>query len=148
MRHGWSLEYEWWAQLEKALPASAWQKVRFRLLDEDSVPSSPGIYAMSAGTPLHVDGDGMSLFRQLHNVLYLGKSTNLRARFKQHVVTPKAELKQAMVCYGAPSFWFITVETARLDELEGLLIECLGPSANKKRNLQYIGATIGKPVPA
>jgi excinuclease UvrABC nuclease subunit len=146
MDHGWQLIASEWAALRERVSGLRWRKVRFRELDQDTVPRAPGVYALCSPPPFGVRDH---LPRNLYEVLYVGKSKDLRGRFLQHLSSTKPEMLQIGECYGHAdvSFWFVALDASRISETESVLISCFGPPANVKRGTS-ITATLGPGVPA
>jgi hypothetical protein len=116
-----------------------WNRVAFRQVQRRRVPEEPGIYILGARAP------GSCLPSPLYNAVYVGQTTNLRNRFLQHLRRPSTEVGHAAVCFPEMDFWFVPSDHASLNRLEAMLIECLGPSANRRAG---IGARVGPPIPA
>jgi len=145
MEHGWVLASAEWGSLAHCVLGLRWKRVRFRALDRDSVPASPGVYALCGRPPLQIRD---SLIRGLYDVFYIGRSDNLRERFLQHLTYPKEEIRRITECFGPPddlSYWLVTVSAEQSRPLEALLIRCFRPPANRIRGIQ---ARLGPPVPA
>jgi hypothetical protein len=145
MRYGWSLDKEQWQTLIRTTATITWSRVHLRDLDRDSIPERPGVYVICA----KVKGFGQGVFSELYNVIYAGQDgVSLRRRFLEHCGKPKVELRSAQNCYIYPlEYWYSVVEVEQLDEIEGALIDCLGPPANLVRKLT-IKARLGRPQPA
>jgi hypothetical protein len=131
LRYGWSLTRDHWEEFSSAIASYAttrWKVVKLRDIDQDSVPSCTGIYAISA----RVERSHKGFPPSLENVVYVGKATSLRGRFVDHCLHPAPELKRAKSCFHFHlDFWFIECGAAATAKLESLLIECLGPSVNQ-----------------
>ena len=81
--------------------------------------------------------------KKLYNAIYAGQTTNLRQRFQNHV-QGYGNLIQAKNTFRRLDFWFTSVRSAELDEIEQLLLDTLGPTAN----IINVKARIGEPMPA
>jgi hypothetical protein len=103
------------------------------------VPEDSGIYML--GSRCAATG----LPDPLYNALYVGQASNLRNRFLQHLRRPSPEVGRAAICFAGLDFWFMRSDEDSLNRLEAMLIECLGPSANRQAG---ITARLGPPVPA
>lgn len=132
MRHGWTLDRASWEAfntLATTALRSQWRAVRLDARDQDSVPSDPGIYAILA-TPAKLFP---MLPAALTNTVYVGKASALQGRFLDHCgrrVSP--DVAAANACFGYRlQFWFVRADGSDIAVLESLLIECLGPSANR-----------------
>ena len=82
---GWSIQPDDWANLRSALKGADWTSTWLDILYQDSVPESEGIYMICVSPRSLVDA--YNLPSELSAVLYVGKSSNLRQRFKQHAST-------------------------------------------------------------
>jgi hypothetical protein len=139
MRYGWSLRPLDWAAVTDELGAALWRNVPFRQVQRQRIPEEAGIY-MLGSTPR-----ATGLPARLYNALYIGQATNLRTRFLQHLRHPSPDVGRAGTCFDDIDFWFIEVDSSSLNRVESMLIECLGPSANRRAG---IAARIGPPVVA
>ena len=135
LRKGWSLEARDWHELERVLPEAVWRRVRFRDLDQDSVPSGPGVYAVCSSPAVRSPAKLAALFPALNTVLYVGQASNLRQRFLQHLAGTKPEMAAISLCYVASVFWFTELSPERLNDVEREMINCFGPTANLRRGL-------------
>lgn len=138
MRYGWSLRPADWEAVAQVLGAGPWYKVAFRQIQRRRIPEEPGVYMLgtrpaAAGLP------------PLYNAVYVGQATNLRSRFLQHLQRPSPDVDRAAMCFPDLEFWFVKSDQMALNRLEAMLIECLGPPANRRAG---IGAKVGEPVPA
>lgn len=138
MRHGWSLSPAVWAGVREAFEHRRWSRVPFQMRSRVMVPNACGIYVLAAGPGVGQTG----ALARLYDALYVGQSTNLRVRFLQHLSHPQPQIERATRCF-AMDFWFTCSEEHERYGLEALLIDCLGPSANR---IPGIRATIGQPV--
>ena len=144
MKHGWTLKKQDWDHLRKILSETCWSKTKFDQLYRDSIPKSPGVYAICSRIP----DFNQPLFKDLYNIIYTGKSKSLYRRFLEHCHQPKREIKMARQCFGdSLEYWYTVEDPNRIDELEACLIECFGPPANR-RGRQIILGKIGRARPA
>ena len=144
MKHGWTLKKQEWDHLRKILSETCWLKTKFGQLYRDSIPKSPGVYAICSKIP----GFNQPLFKDLYNIIYAGRSNSLHRRFLDHCNRPERKLEMARQCFGdSLEYWYTVVDTDRIKEFETRLIDCFGPSANSIRG-QTIPARIGSPRPA
>lgn len=141
MKHGWSLERKDWTELEKLVGKRKWTSVPFEPLYADDLPPKPGIYAICT----HGTKASGGLLKEIYNAVYVGKSSNLRKRFKAHCQQPKREIRNAQSAFKNASlkFWFVQTDASDIDRIETTMIDCLGPPANQVRG---IAGRIGKPV--
>ena len=99
MKHGWSIEEDDWKMLVQVIDLVHWKSVSLRDLDQESVPSKPGVYAISA----NLLGINKGNLKEIRNIIYVGKATvSLRQRFLQHCSKPKKELAKAIACINYP----------------------------------------------
>ena len=79
----------------------------------------------------------------MYNAIYVGQARNLRQRFQRHVQGYR-DVVNAKNAFRRLDFWYTSVESDALNEVEQLLLDSFGPSANIKN----VRARIGEPVPA
>ena len=145
LQKAWSLEPAKWAQLFRLLPAdenSDFKQVPFVSGAQLSVPTDSGVYLVVAKPIIHIQGNPVRnpsiKLRELQNVLYVGRSSNLRKRFLEHInggpnTTSVADITR---CFSSLTFWWIAVGSSATRELEDLFIRTFGPPANKVNSLQ------------
>jgi len=130
LRYGWTLTRQHWESFSVAVAShatSAWRRVALEEVNRDSVPARPGIYAICAKVARSHQG----FPPRLDNVVYVGKAAALKTRFMDHCRHPAPEMQRAKTCFRFElDFWFIECHAEAIAELESLLIDCLGPSAN------------------
>lgn len=105
-----------------------WESILLAAALADFVPSAPGVYTIAAvhrviGMPLNLE------------VLYIGKSKNLKRRFREHA-NPWREHNEALnnrAMSGGLEFWFLPTDLKSLDSLERNLIHLAQPLTNKIR---------------
>ena len=66
-----------------------------------------------------------------YNVLYVGRSNNLKERFNQHTTNPQRDIKKICKIYKDLEFWYIQTPINRIDEVESKLISALNPIGNR-----------------
>lgn len=145
MKYGWSLEPDVWQVLGKRTKFYRWQKV---ILEKDyskQVPQSSGIYLICASVKTKQKPTNGGVMDYLYNAIYVGQSENLRNRFLKHARFENAATNRARSIFRRLDFWHSEIESDELDSIEQLLIDALGPTANK---INVIQARIGDPVPA
>ena len=150
MQHGWSVDRATWDRLPAWLVTTdQWRSVGFSILDANSVPTAPGVYALCSSPPGRNVAGGVSpydLFSILYTALYIGRTNNLRVRFQQHCQNPSPDVGRTRQTFGdSLEFWFCRISGGELATIEAYLIDCLGPSANQIRGT--IAATIQRPLP-
>lgn len=126
MERGWSLDAQMWALAGSVVPNGKWKTTRLEHLYRDSVPKASGIYAITADLPKN-----SRIGLDLHNVLYVGKAGNIRTRFLQHCSSRADRMRGAVESFDPLYFRYLRVPTDQLDEVEAILIRCLGPPVNK-----------------
>ena len=145
LQKSWSLESAKWAELFRLLSTSEnidFKQAPFIPGAQLSIPAESGVYLVVAKPIIHLQGNpirnpSMKL-RELQNVLYVGRSSNLRKRFGEHInggpgTTSVADITR---CFAGLTFWWLTVSGGETQELEDLLIRTFGPPANKVNGLQ------------
>lgn len=144
MQHGWTLDKQKWQHLLTAVSRTRWSKTRLDQLYRDSIPESPGVYAICARVP----DFNQFLFKALYEIIYVGKSNvSLHSRFLNHCHNPERGIEQAKECFGDSfEYWYTEVSPDQVDELETRLIECFGPPANRISG--RIRARLRNPRPA
>ena len=149
MRYGWSLTEEDWNRLPDGIVRNEkWRAVQLTIGDDVSVPDGPGVYVVCSAPPGWQRSRSLSreLFEFLYCPVYVGRSENLRRRFRQHCQVPKPELQESETLFkGILDFWFIRLETEQISQVESDLIRCFGPPANR---VAGILARIGPSMPA
>jgi len=145
MQYGWSANKVIWANLAQALPVTIhWRLVQLRSNNSSSVPDQPGVYVICGPTPVPCTVEQIDLY----NALYVGQTTKLRKRFRDHCLDPADNISALKACWGTRlDFHLAVLPPASLDKIEGLLIESLGPPGNRKRG-NRIMAHIGPAQPA
>lgn len=79
---GWSIQPDDWVSLRSTLKGTKWKSTWLEQLYQDSVPESAGVYMISVA-----EGSMTDLYNlppDLSTVVYVGRSSNLRQRFRQH----------------------------------------------------------------
>ena len=70
-------------------------------------------------------------FSHLMEVLYVGRSKNLRRRFARHLNTPTTKVRLARETYAdSMRFWYLRIPNPATYTVESWLISCFGPPAN------------------
>ena len=141
MRYGWSLDRSTWSERVACTHASAGAYVpSLSPLSRSHVPERSrhlrDLHTRHACLP-------RSLLGKLYNAVDVGQAIDLRQRFLAHARSPGRELQRAHNAFQVLDFYFMTASLEDLNQLEALLIECLGPSANQRAG---IAARIGEPI--
>jgi hypothetical protein len=130
---GWTLDFSMWEQLPEALVSRDWRRVKFTYESSDLVDSGRGVYLIILDAGLMIKREP---FCGLRTPVYVGISTNLRKRFKEHA-RPNIEnslRKKISKFRDNASFWFQTYNEDSKDELrikEQALIDVFGGPLNK-----------------
>lgn len=146
-RLGWSIDPQHWVRLREVAADLRWRKVILNSMETGSVPDKAGVYAICSRTNWEASCC-RGLFGDCYSPLYVGQTGDLRRRFREHcgshTMGPINALKR---CYaGRLEFWFAEVPIRDSEVIEGLLIQCFGPPAN--RNEGRIRARLRDPMPA
>lgn len=150
MRYGWQFDSHLWKQVSAELRNSiSWQHTGLQEVEATIVPECSGIYMLCACPPpfrFSLEKPNGQLFAHLLTPIYVGRSENLRKRFRQHCQSRKPEILQAIECFGTSlQFWFHIHPAEYIEREESLLIDCFGPNANRIRGKKIVGQ-IGVPV--
>ena len=141
MRYGWNLRADQWQMLRKAISGCSWSRTYLEGDYAAQVPTISGVYMICASTKrIPIAG---TLMDQMYNVIYTGQASNLRRRFRGHV-QGYGNVVHAKTTFGRLDFWYIPIKRPRLSEIEQLLLDTFGPTAN----VNNVKARIGDPVPA
>ena len=146
---GWSLEVDLWRMVNALLEGSAWQSTWLDSVFQDSVPQVPGIYTIS--TAPQSLSQIYHLPKDITGVLYVGRSNNLRTRFRQHAIThpDNRHLEACRTIFGRLRFTFTPVSSTAsvppndwIAATEHVLIAVLNPPAN--RSIPTGGKLVGR----
>ena len=153
---GWSLQVDLWQQVKETLQGADWRSTWLDSLFQDSVPAVPGVYMIH--TAQHALSHTYHLPKEISGVLYVGRSTNLRTRFKQHAIL-HPDNRHLEVCgniFGLLRFAFTPASSTDsvspndwIAAAEHILVSVLNPPANRNipTGSKLVGR-IGKAVPA
>lgn len=104
-----------------------WKHVVFTQTNDRQVPKSSGVYAL-----LHVKR--VDRLPTATTVLYVGKSNNLRRRFRTHAdrMQQHSDLLYKLILKHRESleFWFMELPDKELDQTERELIKQISPEGN------------------
>jgi hypothetical protein len=143
MERGWSDNRKLWETLSTEVSRYDWRSVPLVELEINSVPDVSGVYMMCGGTPVHIS---KLLGGRVFGPLYVGRANDLRRRFLQHCRRPDSNIDAIRHCWQSRlQFWFAAIPLDHTRIVEGLLIDCFGPRANRRREIR---ATLGPPLPA
>jgi len=136
MEYGWSLERIDWDEVPTTVSdAASWRAVQLTPRDAVTVPATSGVYVVCSGVPgkkPRVPPGIRNVFEMFYTAVYVGRTDDLRRRFEEHCSRPKPEISKSRECFGENlDFWFIRLDPGDIADVEGRLIKCLGPSANR-----------------
>ena len=109
-----------------------WESIKMSSALAERVPADSGVYAISEVNRIH----GMPF---ISGVIYVGKSNNLKRRFKEHN-DPWREHNEVLndkTMSGELEFWFLKISIKKMDTLEKQLINEMSPLTNKIRYRGY-----------
>ena len=142
MQYGWSLQIKHWRELAKAVSGCKWHRCYLERDYAIKIPTSTGIYLICAcARQIPISGKVME---HLYNAVYVGQTSNLQRRFREHVRVQRGRILDAKKIFRRLDFWYSELSRDHLSETEQLLVDAFGPTANVKN----IKARIGEPVPA
>ena len=150
LNHGWQLDHQIWQQIPYDLINSqSWRYVGFTGNEAVVIPEGkPGVYAFCTspvGRRFLQEHSTNDLFSNLLTPIYIGKTDNLRRRFLQHCRSPSPKLSEARQCFGdSMLFWFHPMNQEQISEVEAILIQCFGPTANERT--EKIKGILGNPI--
>jgi excinuclease UvrABC nuclease subunit len=117
-----------------------WRKQPLDLTVKRHVPETGGVYVICAHAVAGPNAAG--ILAALYNAVYVGQAMNLRNRFADHCRGYR-DVRLAHQIFRSLDFWFS--ETGDRNEAEQLLMDALGPPANRSN---VIRARINPPVSA
>ena len=130
IRYGWPLHsFEWELLPPETREGAHWQSRPLGHASKRSIPPTTGVYMMCVRPP---NVSAMTdPFVGLVEVIYVGRSTNLRNRYAEHLNTPSPKVRAARATYSdSLRFWFLHIPVERIATVESVLISCFGPPAN------------------
>lgn len=136
-RYGWSLQHSVWKELSETLDGTQWHYTNLNIKFQASVPKVPGVYLLVS--PQEYVSQVYGLPPELCNALYVGRSNNLNARFRQHASPTNQNrfIRDSKITFGMLRYAFTRIPSSFststdqwLSNTERLLISVLGPSAN------------------
>ena len=132
IRYGWPLSKRDW----ESIPGEVWQSNKWQShplghASRTAIPAVPGVYMMCVRPPRA--SMMKKPFASLLDVIYVGRTKNLRTRYSKHLNTPSPKVRSARQTYSdSLRFWFLHLPKHRTFEIERLLISCFGPPANDR----------------
>lgn len=143
MDWGWTSERGLWIRLAQEISGRRWRTVLLAELQALSVPEVAGVYLMCGGPAVPIPS---FVDCKIFGPLYVGRATNLRRRFLDHCKRPGGNIDAIKHCWREGlEFWFSEMPDSEARLVEGLLIDCFGPRANRRREIR---ARLAAPVPA
>ena len=130
IRFGWPLYRTDWELIPaEVLRSNQWQSSALSHGLRLSIPQQSGVYMMCVRPPnISVVTEP---FAGLLEIIYVGKSSNLRNRYSKHLNVPSPKVRAARNTYAdSIRFWYLRMEAERISAVESLLISCFGPPAN------------------
>jgi hypothetical protein len=143
MRYGWNINSAPWERAGKELQKLEWKKVFLDPSQTFVIPEKSGVYLICGRPPVPVETDLTKPLAIFYNVLYAGQSGSLRARFATHAKSTSPDLELAKKTFRNLDYWYALVENVDLNRIEGLLLDVLGPTANRVN--APLQARLGKP---
>lgn len=131
MRYGWNIHSAPWERADKEIQKLKWKKVFLDPSQTFVVPEKSGVYLICGRPPVSVEADPTKPLAIFYNVLYAGQSGSLRTRFATHAKSTSADLELAKKTFRTLDYWYAIVENVDLNRVEGLLLDVLGPTANR-----------------
>ena len=114
-----------------------WKSIKLSSALADRVAAVAGVYALVGLRRIH----GLPMDIRL---MYIGKSKNLRRRFREHADPWKEhnELLREEAMRGYLEFWFLPLPVDQIDWFEKKLINETDPLTNKLRYRSYSDETV------
>lgn len=130
IRYGWTLyETDWQLIPPEVLRSDQWQSRALSHSLKPSIPKQAGVYMMCVRPP-NVS-ELAEPFVGLLDIIYVGKSSNLRNRYSKHLDVPSPKVRAARNSYSdSLRFWFLRLAAEDISAVESFLISCFGPPAN------------------
>ena len=122
----WLRTSDGWGKLCSALDSRPVKRVRFAAEFAVSVPKGPGVYAVL----LKPAPGGPGFLREMADLVYVGKSGNLRDRFSQHLAG-RTDVRQRVAGFDEVWFWYVPSTNEELNDLELMLYQVVRPELNK-----------------
>jgi hypothetical protein len=146
MKYGWNLDDLAWERAQERLIVLQWRRVLLVEVQATLVPESSGVYLICATPPLKREGASEKPLANFYNALYAGQSKSLRERFKTHSRISSPDIEQAKKTFKVLDYWYALVDIIDLNFVESLLLDVLGPTANRIN--APLQGTLGNPEPA
>ena len=131
MRYGWNINRTSWERAITEIQNLEWKKVFLDPTQAVVVPEKSGVYLICSRPPVPSGTDPSKPLGVFYNVIYAGQSGSLRSRFTTHAKSTSADLELAKSTFRNLDYWYAQVESVDLNRIEGLLLDVLGPTANR-----------------
>ena len=117
IRYGWTLyPTEWQLIPADVLLTDQWQSTALSRSLASSIPQQAGVYMMCVRPPSVATVS--QPFSRLEEVIYVGKTGNLRRRYGQHLNVPSPKIRVARATYSdSLRFWFLRLASAKSQPL-------------------------------
>ena len=143
MRYGWNINSDPWELAGKEIQKLKWKKSFLDSSQTVMIPAESGVYLICGRPPVPVETDLEKPLAIFYNVLYAGQSKSLRGRFATHANSTSTDLELAKKTFKNLDYWYALVDNVNLNIIEGLLLNVLGPTANRVN--APLQARLGKP---
>ena len=131
MRYGWNINSAPWERAGKEIQNLEWKKVFLDPTQTFVIPEKSGVYLICGRPPVPIETDPTKPLAIFYNVLYAGQSGSLRARFDTHAKSTSPDLELAKKTFRNLDYWYALVENVDLNRIEDVLLDVLGPTANR-----------------
>ena len=147
IRYGWPLSRSDWDSLPETVCTNPhWQSRPLGPASRNTIPATTGVYMLCARPP-RASLMQRPLFADFLDVIYVGRSINLRNRYADHLNTPSPKVRAARETYSdSLLFWFLHMPEDHLATVETILINCFGPPANDQPG-DALQVVAGQPIP-
>jgi hypothetical protein len=131
MRYGWNINSASWERAGKEIQKLEWKKAFLDQSQTFLIPEKSGVYLICGRPPVPAETDPKKPLAIFYNVLYAGQSGSLRARFATHAKSTSLDLEIVKKTFQNLDYWYALVENIDLNRIEGILLDVLGPTANR-----------------
>jgi hypothetical protein len=131
MRYGWNINSAPWERAGIEIQKLEWKKVFLDPSQTFVIPEKSGVYLICGRPPVPFEADPAKPLAVFYNVLYAGQSGSLRTRFATHAKSTSPDLELAKKTFRNLDYWYALVDSVDLNMIEGLLLDVLGPTANR-----------------
>ncbi len=131
MRYGWNIDRASWERASNILQKLEWKKAFLDPSQAFVIPEKSGVYLICSRPPVPVESDSTKPLGIFYNVLYAGQSVSLRTRFNTHAKSSSLDIELVKKTFRNLDYWYALVEKVDLDGIERILLDVLGPTANR-----------------